>query len=94
MTGAQLTDLISIENYCQTVGCVCSESTRGPNFVTGLEKARECAKRKCFSGKDVQAAEMAFQDVCLVYAAGSTRPSTSGRQPSLFTLPESLTFYF
>ncbi|KAH7383200.1 hypothetical protein BKA66DRAFT_549462 [Pyrenochaeta sp. MPI-SDFR-AT-0127] len=72
--------------HCQTYGCVCAENTNGLHFVYGLSNVTECAKNACPMEDDVKAAEMAFQDICLVYAAGTSRPNkTEGTNVTLIT---------
>lgn len=69
---------IVIQNtHCQSYGCVCAESTQGLNFIYGLGNVTECARKSCSADQDVSDAETAFQDLCLVYAANSTRPATA-----------------
>ncbi|KAH7108691.1 hypothetical protein B0J11DRAFT_573894 [Dendryphion nanum] len=62
--------------HCQSYGCVCAENTQGLNFLYGLSNVTACAQQTCPSSEDVDAASTAFQDLCLVYAANSTRPAT------------------
>lgn len=66
--------------HCQSYGCVCAESTQGQNFLDGLSNITECAKSSCSDTADVTSAEVAFQDLCVVYAANYSRPAiTPGR---------------
>jgi hypothetical protein len=61
--------------YCQSYGCVCSESTQGPNFLAGLRNVTDCASNACSAVTEVEDAENAYQDLCLVYAASANRPN-------------------
>ena len=76
---------------CQSYGCVCSESTQGQNFLWGLSNVTECATVACSEEEDIVAAEVAYQDLCLVYAANSTRPTQSGEFLGRLFDPEVLT---
>jgi hypothetical protein len=61
--------------YCQSYGCVCSESTEGPNFLSGLQNVTDCASNACSAAADVEHAKDAYQDLCLIYAASANRPN-------------------
>ncbi|KAF2004884.1 hypothetical protein P154DRAFT_21442 [Amniculicola lignicola CBS 123094] len=63
--------------HCQSTGCVCSESTHGQNFLDGLANVTACAKQECGSDEAAEQASVAFQDLCLVASANSTRPETT-----------------
>lgn len=85
---------IAIHNtHCQSYGCVCAESTQGQNFLDGLSNITYCAERSCTVQQKVLDAEIAFQNLCLVYAANSSRPTTASGMPPIETcVPLSLTY--
>lgn len=74
------------DTYCQTYGCVCAENTKGLHFLYGLSNVTECARNACPMEEDVVAAEMAFQDICLVHAASSSRPNKTESQSSIIPI--------
>jgi hypothetical protein len=66
---------ISIQNtHCQSYGCVCAENTQGKNFLDGLSNVTACVNAYCASEQERTAGITAFQDLCLMYSANSSRP--------------------
>jgi hypothetical protein len=65
------------KRMCQSYGCVCSESTQGPNFLSGQANVTSCAKSSCSRQEAVDQATLVYGDICLVQALNSSRPSST-----------------
>ncbi|KAF2838684.1 hypothetical protein M501DRAFT_1031753 [Patellaria atrata CBS 101060] len=59
--------------YCRSYGCVCSGSTRGPNFQNAESNVTTCAEAQCSREEAVESATQTLGDLCLVLSLNSTR---------------------
>lgn len=41
------------QKFCESQGCVCSDSTRGPNYLYGMGNITSCVQSSCQNSSDI-----------------------------------------